>query len=205
MIKPVRKTTGVPRACAICDLCQRTEVFACGYDHRNQPRAGQVIRKATERGWASVKKTLHCPSCVAKRKASEMNSTKTTPKPTKATRATEPDRQPTALHRREINQHLLSFYDVAAGRYTDDATDHTIAGMIGEGCMPGWVAAIRESDYGPDGGNAGMAELDERLAGVEAALTPVVDLVPEVSAMRAELARIRSAVGPHTLRKAGVS
>ena len=73
-------------------------------------------------------------------------------------------RQPTREQKRQIIDLLTASYDVKAERYTGTETDITIADAIGGGCMFGWVAAIREDMFGPDGGNEEMEHLLADLA-----------------------------------------
>ncbi len=48
---------------------------------------------------------------------------------------------------------LVITYDGDAKRYKGTDTDKTIADALGNGVMPGWVAEIREQNFGPAGGN----------------------------------------------------
>lgn len=95
----------------------------------------------------------------------------------------EPSRQaprtPTLAQRHEITGMLMLSYDHKAGRYTGAETDKTIAEAIGGGCMPGWVAEIREANFGPAGGN-------EEIEAIRA----------EIAALSARLDRVCAAVGP---------
>lgn len=207
MIEPINGH-GVNRANVFCDICQRHETVTCDYERQHQgeagtPNYGQITRKMAGKGWATVKKVMRCPACEAKRKASNAKTTwlkeaekiHTTEAKMAEKSATVTDlRSPTPAQRREIHQHLLSFYDVNAGRYQDKATDKTIAGMIGGGCMPGWVAEIREADYGPDGGNA---EIDAILAEIEAMRK---DMGGKIDALQKRIDAVKLAVGPRAVK-----
>ncbi|NDK37138.1 hypothetical protein, partial [Rhodovulum sulfidophilum] len=207
------KGKGVNRARVVCDGCGREEVVTCNYLHRPGrvwvPDAGQINRKMTGQGWAEVKGKLHCPACEAKRKATGMTKTTTAP----AAKPAEALRQPSREQRREIVDMLREVYDPEAERYRRNDTDATVADVLG--VMPGWVAEIREAFFGPDGGNEGIEAATERLAALEREIRAISDLagkqqeaaskkLAEVSAMRAELGRIKGAVGPRALRAAGV-
>src|SRR5690606_2606021 len=129
---------------------------------------GQAIRKL--HGWVQVKGALRCPACEAKRRVAVA---------AKQEKAVEtnvaPIRQPTMEQKRQIMLLLTDAYDTAAGRYRGGDTDKTLADAIGGGCMPGWVAEVREQFFGPDGGNdaiedviadlkAWQADMDQRAA-----------------------------------------
>uniref|UniRef100_UPI0035B18533 hypothetical protein n=1 Tax=Paenirhodobacter enshiensis TaxID=1105367 RepID=UPI0035B18533 len=104
-------------------------------------------------------------------------ASKSTPTPKGASE--QPLRQPSQDQRGDIIEMLVTCYDRKAKRYTGAETDKTVADTIGGGCMPGWVAEIRERDFGPSGGN------EE----IEALRT-------EIAALSARLDRVCAAVGP---------
>lgn len=155
---------GVNRASANCDACGREEVVTRDYEGRRahdwRPNVGQVHRKLTAHGWQIVSGDLLCPACVAARKA------KTAAKPkedvlmdkdmARETSVVTPLREPSREQKRQIIDLLGEVYDLPAQRYKGRDTDKSVADVIGGGCMPGWVAQIREDLFGPDGGNAEM-------------------------------------------------
>ncbi|MCE8467710.1 hypothetical protein LZ189_01295 [Rhodovulum sulfidophilum] len=208
------KGKGVNRARVVCDGCGREEVVTCNYLHRPGrvwvPDAGQINRKMTGQGWAEVKGKLHCPGCEAKRKATGMTKTTTAP-------ASNPDgalRQPTRAQKREIMDLLEGVYDTTAERYRQGDTDATVAEVLG--VMPGWVAEIRDAFFGPDGGNEDIAGALGRMEALERDMRAVAEeaarqraaaekKMAELSVLKVELDRIRVAVGPRALRKAGVA
>ncbi|MCE8438338.1 hypothetical protein [Rhodovulum sulfidophilum] len=208
------KGKGVNRARVVCDGCGREEVVTCNYLHRPGrvwvPDAGQINRKMTGQGWAEVKGKLHCPGCEAKRKATGMTKTTTAP-------ASNPDgalRQPTRAQKREIMDLLEGVYDTTAERYRQGDTDATVAEVLG--VMPGWVAEIRDAFFGPDGGNEDIAGALGRMEALERDMRAVAEeaarqraaaekKLAELSVLKVELDRIRVAVGPRALRKAGVA
>lgn len=147
---------GVNRAAAVCDGCGREEVVTCDYEGRQshdwRPNEGQVQRKVCAHGWALVKGDLLCPACEAGRKVRQ------SAKPVEDKMATEqaaapvvPLREPTRAMRIDIFVALSASYDLAAQRYRGDATDRKVAEAVGGGCMPGWVSAVREAEFGPAG------------------------------------------------------
>lgn len=79
-------------------------------------------------------------------------------------------RQPTAEQEVDIIVMLSSVYDRKQRRYQGAETDVTVAEAVGSGCMPGWVAMIREAKFGPAGNE-------------------------EIEAIRAEMTAIRADVG----------
>lgn len=106
-----------------------------------------------------------------------------------------PLRQPTREQKREIIAMLDMAYDTASGRYRGAETDKTIAGAIGAGIMPGWVAEIREDLYGPAGENDEMQAVREALAKLKAETdATIASLVKRLDAVCA-------AVGPRAGRK----
>ena len=95
--------------------------------------------------------------------------------------------------------------------YKGADTDKAIADTIGSGCMPGWVAEVREEFFGPDGAND---ELEKAIQTVVDALTKaskaeadasaiVRDITPviaDLKAMKSNLENIRAAFGPKAAR-----
>ena len=149
---------GVQSANAVCDDCGRSQAFACGYASEGKPEEGQVIKKATQQGWAFVKKTLRCPSCEAKRKVVNMSKVKAEKK------SEEMSREPSRAQRRDIIEAIAAVYDTDKERYTGSYTDRVVAEEIGGGVMPGWVAKIRDENYGPAGGNEETVALATQLS-----------------------------------------
>jgi hypothetical protein len=160
------KDRKVEKALCKCDDCAAQVAVTAAHGtrppgpHRNVcpplVSVGQVLTKIQRQGWVSVKGKLRCPACEAKRRAQE-------------DRPEMPDniaeiRQPTREQKREIIGLLTDTYDVAAERYQGAETDLTIAEAIGGGCMPGWVASIREDMFGPAGANETMDDLAADLA-----------------------------------------
>src|SRR5690606_31536448 len=122
-------------------------------------------------GWALVKGDLLCPACDAARKVRQ--SAKPVEDKMVTEQASEPVvqlREPTKAMRVDIYVALASAYDLDAQRYRGDATDRTVAEAVGGGCMPGWVSAVREAEFGPAGNEEveGVRAEIRRLEGVVA-------------------------------------
>jgi len=217
MIQPIRGK-GVNRATAICDGCSREETVTCDYARDAaggwHPNEGQITKKLVGRGWAVVKRAMHCPACEAKRKMETRQETAM--KTSNVTVA--PIREPSREEKRQIMGLLEVSYDATAGRYKGTDTDQTVAAAIGGGVMSGWVAEIREEFFGPDGGNGEMdalltemrAWVKERerekqnamvhLEAAQATLRECDAKVAEVSGFAKRLDAIRAAVGPKAAR-----
>lgn len=162
MIEAIPKGEGrISTVRAICDECGRGEIVTCDYDRVHsgdwRPNEGQALRKIGARGWAVVKGKLHCPTCEAKRKAfrQEVN----TMAETKVTEI----RKPTREQKRQIIDMLEEVYDTDAGRYKGSETDVSVASVLGDGIMSGWVSDLREDLFGPDGGNGDMDALADEI------------------------------------------
>jgi len=200
---------GVNKANVVCDECSMLQSFVCGYHkvnpHQSEPDIGQLNSKAAASGWSVVRKKHYCPGCAEARKVTnvvKIDPKKDTPK------------RPSLEQKRQINAMVGECYDTKEGRYMRGDTDQTIADVLG--VMPGWVAEIREDFYGPDGGNVEMdalaEELDEfmravnkRLHEAKAEADAMAEHLEKAKLFAGQLAKIRKAVGGHTLRKAGVS
>lgn len=200
---------GQPRAKAICDDCGREEVFPCpmGED-------GQARKKIQNLGWSLISGRLRCAKCEANRKV-------VTPMKPKVQAAEAPP-SPSREQKREIMALLQEVYDADAGRYSGGETDASVAEVLGFPGRPGWVAALREEFFGPDGGNddiealakaleqskAWCEELDQDRARLSEVLRNLdqkkVKLEEAVASMQSDLSKIRRAVGSAARLRAGV-
>lgn len=214
MIEPIKGKRGEELALCKCTDCAAEETVAAphGGGHggsggrqnikmtlRNE---GQVTQKLTKQGWSLVKGKLRCPRCEGKRKESNVTQAK---KP-------EAPREPTRPQKRQIMDMLEAVYDVDAERYTGGDTDDTVASTLN--VMPGWVAGIREEFFGPDGGNddiealiVKLGEMERDVKAVAQSASSLADKaekkLAEVSTLRVDLDRIKKAVGPRIVKKAG--
>jgi uncharacterized Zn finger protein (UPF0148 family) len=194
---------GQPRAMATCDDCGREEVFACEKGNK-----GHAVKRIQQMGWSIIAGKHRCQLCEAKRKVvTPMNKV--------------PDadvdaapRAPTLQQKRQIMDLLKEVYDVEAGRYMAGETDSTVAAVV-TGVMPGWVSEIREGFFGPDGGSEDMDNLRESIEALqerlsrheEAARQALCDLEKaeaELLTLKGEFGRLRSAVGTHVVKRAGL-
>ena len=115
-------------------------------------------------------------------------------------------RQPSRDQKRLIVAALEDAYDTKNQRYKGTETDKGIADMLGDGIMSGWVAAVREDMFGPDG-NEEMGNLAKDLATwmkkVEDGMALIADTLAELEPFRTEvkkyqdrLNKIVAAIGP---------
>ena len=178
---------------------------------------GDVVTKLQKKGWSYTNKGLLCAECSAAKVRAK------TPKPqqketvivTQLPKTDDPAvRQPTREQRRQIVELLNTCYDTKAERYIGTDTDKTVADCIGGGVLFGWVAQVREEFFGPDGGNAEMAELLQSIAYqrtlVESVAEKITDIqkqvatywelhqsvVNELTALERRVVAIKIAVGP---------
>ena len=199
---------GARRANAICDTCGRSETVACGYRREPggkwSPDVGHVKNKITAHGWSDIKGKLFCPTCETKRKIAPMPATK--PAETAA---------PQMSKRERINiiSMLAEVYDLDAGRYKANDTDETVAEVLET--RPGWVAQVREAEFGPAGGNESIDALEQELGASRKVMEALLDrhesLLGEIRAakdqvtgLQEQLARIKKAVGPRAMQRAKV-
>lgn len=190
---------GYPSIRANCDYCNRSEVIPC-----SKGAEGRAIKKIQEMGWSVIKKDLRCPKCEAQRKVENMS-----PKVKPAA----PTRLPTRAQRREIYLMLADCYDCDNERYQRGDTDETLAEVLS--VMPGWVAEIREKDFGPDGGNEDIEALTKQcqsflkdahalVAKRDKETDTMAAAIKQVTSISEQLEKIKKSVGPRNLKRAGV-
>ena len=117
-----------------------------------------------------------------------------------------PLRQPSRDQKRLIVAMLEDAYDTQKQRYKGTETDKNIAETLADGIMPGWVAAIREDMFGPDGNEemtdlAGevakwMKKADNALATANQAISEFVAARAKVKEIGQRLDKIVAAIGP---------
>ena len=157
-IEAIRRK-GANRVRIICDGCGFNDTMPCdylGHTAKTAPNVGQANKKLTDKGWVVSGKKHQCPSCVASARAAreakeKQTETEVPAKSEVKSPAETPPREPGYRMIGMFCDMLDATYDRAAKRYTNPAdNDRTIAEAIGDGCMWGWVARIREAEYGPD-------------------------------------------------------
>ena len=198
MIEAIRIDRGVSKARAVCDDCGKDEVVAAdvdtvrGVSHVNE---GQVTHKLSHQGWALVKGKLRCPMCEAKRKTTQPKKQGADEMTAIKTEAKADIRQPSARMVAQIVGLLEDAYDDKQKRYRNPAdSDKSIAEVIGGGCMWGWVADIREREFGPDTRNQEVDAIRADLKKVEgqlgAALGEVRKVEGQLGDLRARLEKV---------------
>lgn len=198
---------------ATCDECGATTSVPASHAHsKGFARGGapimilqnpdQSLSKLRRQGWAQVKNRIYCPDCEAARKLRDQPNEKDMA--VKAENVTQL-RQPTIEQRRQIVEMLVITYDGDAKRYKGTDTDKTISDALGNGVMPGWVAEIREQNFGPAGGNeeidaikAALDEMQKRHA------KEIVEMsnkqIAESATLRKRIDAVCAAVGPKAAR-----
>ncbi len=167
MMEPTRDGRGLSLARCTCDSCGQVTEFRCAHTligrnkHQEIVNHAQASKRLLADGWVLRGSNLSCPRCVADRRAQK---SKPQTKEESMTEKSSDLRQPTREQKREIISLLTEVYDTKAERYRGAETDVTVAQTIGGGCMFGWVAAIREEMFGPDGGNEEILVLIEDVA-----------------------------------------
>ena len=102
-------------------------------------------------------------------------------------------RQPTKDQKREILSMLDLAYNVKAQRYKGAETDQSVAAALGAGVMWGWVAALREEFYGPDGNEnveLALQEVAKWRESIDTKLEEVRATVTELDKAKAEIAKL---------------
>lgn len=212
---------GVNRAKARCDTCGREEVVTCDYlrgsgGARWAPNEGRVKKKLTAHGWVDLKGKLACPGCEAKRKAMQAKSKE----PEAASAPPDMSRR----QRIEIIKMIAEVYDLDHGRYQGGETDDTVAAALSElSVRPGWVAQVREEEFGPSGGNEDLDAVRDELERSSKAFEDLrgalsdarkrvdqieTDMRAQKERMNGALARLKSiqdALSQRVARKAGVA
>jgi hypothetical protein len=214
MIDPV-KHHGRELARCTCDECQAVLEFpamhgaANGGGRKIEPvlqNKGSVTKAYQAKGWAMIGRKLICPECQQKRKTPMWYDVRAAMKELEMQKTSnvEPIRQATRDQKFQITEMLMATYDKAAGRYTGKETDMTIADAIGGGCMFGWVAAIREDMFGPDGGNeeqgALAADLKQTRADLYEMASSIAAAIAKVDAAEKRLCAVIKATGPKAQR-----
>ena len=210
MIEAAKGLRGQEMALCKCDHCAAEVSVAAAHGDTNGGirgwkmhlrNEGQVITKLQSMGWSLAKRRLLCPKCTQDKKQHHND-----PQEMKLT--VTDIRKPTADQELDIIGMLLASYDRKSKRYVGDETDKTVAEAIGGGCMPGWVAAIREEKFGPAGNEEieaiqrAIADLkrdtDTSIAASVAALVKARD--EKVLALNKRIDAVCAAIGPKAAR-----
>lgn len=117
-------------------------------------------------------------------------------------------RQPTREQKREILAMLDIAYDASAQRYKGSDTDQSVADALGNNIMWGWVSALREEFYGPDGNEDAevllkeitewQAKADKSYADAAAKLEEAHVFLTEMDAAKSEVDKLAAAVAKLT-------
>lgn len=209
---PGRDPRGDPFYTCSCGDCGHSEDVRATIGQDGKQGEGQVIRKLSKSGWSYVKHVLRCPECTDKRKEFSMAKSKADPAP-----------EPSRAQKRAILDLLEEAYDTERGCYRQGDTDATVAAVLDDDIRPGWVAKLREEFFGPEGANEDIEKLisevelalheaEDQSSRVDVFVQKAVELEKgleasreSLKAMRADLIKIKQAVGPHTLRLAHTS
>lgn len=176
----------VQRIC--CASCGATEDFANAKGAVYPEEA--LFKFARQHGWEPSRKGKHvCPKCKDRNTMAKV----------------ETPREMTPKERRRIFREIDDCYEETASRYVDNITDDSIARKLG---VPRkWVEDIRCENFGPAGENSEMQRVAAAIGRISGELNEAVDaalkaaeradkLKSEVEDLRADMDRIRKAVGP---------
>lgn len=208
-----RDIRGNTVARCVCADCSRELVVKCSHVTRVNDKKEievnktQALQKLRDAGWSLIKQNLLCPVCKSEKKLpKEENMAKEPTVITIAPPTVAPLRQPTREQKRMIVAALDDAYDMANLRYKGLETDKGIADMLADGIMPGWVAAVREDMFGPDGNEemtdlaaelkAWMKKVDDGMEVVRMAMAEVDTARTEVRNYQVRLNKIVAAIGP---------
>lgn len=205
-----RDKRGSAVAECFCEECGKEIIVKCNHVTRfNDKRPVEVnrtqaLQKLQDAGWTLVKNVLRCPQCEITRKEKTVSKEPTVI--TISPPAVAPLRQPTREQKRMIVAALDDAYDMANLRYKGLETDKGIADMLADGIMPGWVAAVREDMFGPDGNEemtdlaaelkAWMKKVDDGMEVVRMAMAEIDAARTEVRNYQVRLNKIVAAIGP---------
>jgi hypothetical protein len=212
---------GNSMAKCFCSKCGRTTTFRCAHTFNPKKasdikvKVSEALPKAMADGWSFKYGNPLCPICEKERKDAQKprEEPQMSKEPTVIVVPPPPApplRQPTRDQKRLIVAALEESYDTKNQRYKGTETDKGIADMLADGIMSGWVAAVREDMFGPDG-NEEMtdlaAEIKEWMKRVDLALSDIqlalggMELAKaEVSKYLGRLNKIAASIGPKAER-----
>lgn len=171
-----------------CDKCSREIFITCKHGHRPNHKSDitsqqisniQTVHQQLKRfDWKIYGKKLTCDQCVALKKESKLQ---------KKINNVTVMREPTRAQKRAITQLLEDVYDVDRGCYTKAETDKTVANVLGDGILFGWVAQIREDMFGPDGNENDQLSIGEAHLWVDKADKQIKAFEAQVAALNKTL------------------
>lgn len=176
------KENGREIAILTCDTCgDKLKVAAVlGHTPDHVVNIHSVFQKAKKQGWEPSSKKVLCEICSATKREKTMTMK-------------DEIRQPTKDQKREILGMLDAAYNVKAQRYNGSETDQSVAAALGNGIMWGWVSALREEFYGPDGNEDVeliLKDVAEWRLRVDAELENVRATVGELDKAKGEIAKL---------------
>lgn len=205
---------GNPIALCQCSKCDRQEHFKSRH-HQNKNDLNKVevknsdaLAKANSAGWVFYREGPICPVCERNRiealkQQKEMEVAK---EPTAAPQT----RQPTREQKRMIVSALEEHYDTKNQRYLGGETDKTLSDRLADGVMPGWVSAVREDMFGPEGNEEivdlsaeikeWMEKTDKAIDAANKAFSDIVHTRGMVKTLQDRLNKIVTAIGPKAER-----
>lgn len=105
---------------------------------------------------------------------------------------TEAPRAMTPKQKREIIGMLELAYDDDRKRYKDGESDKSVAAAIGDGCMWGWGAQVRDELFGPDTKNEEIEALRKDMSAIQADIEAAkADAKRTIESLESRLAGIR--------------
>ena len=100
----------------------------------------------------------------------------------------EPNRQPSREQKRDIMLMLQDVYSIDKQCYTKSETDKTVADALENGIMWGWVKAIREDMFGPDGNEDDQLSVGEAHLWIDRTDTHIADLETKIKSFEKQVA-----------------
>ena len=100
----------------------------------------------------------------------------------------EPNRQPSREQKRDIMLMLQDVYSIDKQCYTKSETDKTVADALEDGIMWGWVKAIREDMFGPDGNEDDQLSVGEAHLWIDRTDTHIADLKASILTFEKQMA-----------------
>ena len=175
---------GKEQAKCVCDECKAEIFVTCMHGSRKSKPEFQnnktIIQKLHKLGWKIYQRETVCDACMAKRKEKKVNKTNIT--------KIEPNRQPSREQKRDIMLMLQDVYSIDKQCYTKSETDKTVADALEDGIMWGWVKAIREDMFGPDGNEDDQLSVGEAHLWIDRTDTHIADLKASILTFEKQMA-----------------